>query len=219
MAALCEAARGYSVTRGPLDMALFRYEAALLAQALAEAPQPLILLSAEDLCGHMPGRKDVMGYGAAPALMAALADVLQEVLMPEEITIYLSTRAPEAWLDSTWGQNLRATRLVLDRSEYTARFAQAANLNGAVAEITAAVQPHAVHHARLEPDTDRPDLPLLDLARLPARALARIVPAARGNPAPPPEILDHLLALNRGDLEMPALKAAKRTLLAEAGFA
>lgn len=212
MVALCEAARAFSVARDPLEMALFRYELARLAEDWAPGdPRPLLLAS-EDLSGHMPGRRGLTGYDAAPLLMRALAETLAEAMPGARLQFFFSTRAAAPWLASCYRQTLRATRLTLGEAEYARRFRASAALDAAVDAVARAVAPLPVQRCALETSQDRPLgplAPLLDLLDLPDAVRAAIVLHPAANAALPQSVNDRLLALNRSDLDDNALRAAK----------
>lgn len=209
------AARAFSARRDPLELALLRYE---LAEALAGVdpadPRPLIL-SCEDLAGHMPGRDGVESYAAAPELMRALIDTLRALWPGVDPELFFSTRAPDSWLASLHVQALRASRMTLDAASFAARYRGAADLDVVVAEIAATLAPLPVHSARLEDSARRPLGPLaslLDLLPLPEEVRAALVPVPAANRAP--DCAARLLEINRGDLDDAAAHAAKQALLA-----
>lgn len=211
-------ARAFSASSDPLEMALFRYE---LAQAMegwdSGDPRPVVV-SQEDLCGHMPGRHGVDRYGAAVPLMRAVAETLADVHPGARPEFYFSTRAAEAWLASLYAQHLRATRMTLSAGEFADRYRPAADLAAVVDAAAAALAPLPVHRAALEATRDRPlgplD-PLLDLLDLPDGLRAGLAPQPPANTAPPPDCAAALLALNRSRMEDAAVHAAKQALLRE----
>ncbi|WP_299640240.1 hypothetical protein [uncultured Tateyamaria sp.] len=70
MLALCEAARKWSVKRSHVNLAYVRYEAAELLSSWRDDCS--MLISSEDLSGHMLGRRGLTTYDAAPVLAEAL---------------------------------------------------------------------------------------------------------------------------------------------------
>jgi len=218
MAASGRTARAWSVARDPLEMALFRFELAEALQGWDRADPRPVLVSAEDLCGNMPGRHGVTSYAAAVPLMRAVADTLAELYAAARPEFYFSTRSPDAWLASCHAQHLRATRMTMSAEEFAARHRPAAELDAVVDRIAAALAPLPVHRAALEQSRDRPlgplD-PLLDLLDLPGDLRAGLRPQPPVNAAPSPERSAELLRLNRSGLGEDALSAAKQTLLRE----
>ncbi len=215
MVAACEAARGYSASGDALDLALFQYEIAQLAEGWgATDPRPLLLAS-EDLAGHMPGRHGLRDYRAAPALMRGLAETIEAVLPGAEMVFYFSTRAAQPWLASCHAQHLAASRMTLDAGDYAARYGASADLDGVVDLISAAVAPWPVHRAALEASGDRalgPLDPLLDVVGLPEAVRRELRPQPPANTRPSADRLAALLEINRSELDDRSLAAAKRAL-------
>lgn len=218
MTALCEAARAWSVSRSQMDLGLLRFEAAALAEGWrAGDPRP-VLLSSEDLCGHMPGRRGLLTYDAAPQLLHGIAEAIATVHSDAEIGVFLTTRAPGPWLASCHAQHLRAMRMTLDADTYAQDYRASADLAGMAGKIAKAVDPHPVHSAALEDWADHPLgplAPLLNCAGLPATVRDALDPLPALNTAPDPTQKAQLLALNRSDLDDAALKAAKKALYRE----
>lgn len=215
MTALCEAARGYSERRDDLNLGLVKYEAALLAERLQRDPADTILISSEDLSGHMPGRRGLRDYSAAPKLMQALALAFDTALPEDELVFFFTTREAESWLRSCYTQHLKASRLPLDADDYMKRFAGSASLESIVAQVAKALPRHAVLQAALEDHKARPLGPaeaLLDVAGVPDARRGRLKYLPPANTAPPAEIQARLLELNRSALSQSALQEAKRAL-------
>ncbi|MGJ8545837.1 MAG: hypothetical protein ACSHWZ_10370 [Sulfitobacter sp.] len=214
--ALCEAARGWSASASELDLGLVAYEAALLGESLASETAEQVVISAEDLCGHMPGRRGVKSYSAAPRLMRTMADAIKAALPEVELAFLFTTRDAQSWLTSSYAQHLRASRMRLSFRDYHRMFSPAADLDSVVANIAAALPGCAVHSAPLAACAPRPLGPaeaLLDLLDLAAPRRAALVPHAIANAAPGLDLNAALLELNQSDLPDLALRAAKRTLL------
>lgn len=219
MAPAGQAARAWSAAGDPLDLALFRYELAQVMDTWDRTDPRPILVSSEDLCGHMPGRAGVTGYGAAVPLMQAVAETLAELQPGAEAVFFFSTRAPDPWLASCHVQHLRAARMTLSAGDFAARYRAAANLDAVVDEIAVALSPHPVHRAALEDSSARPLGPLdpvLDLLDLPGRLRAALAPEPPANTAPRAHVAE-LLRLNRSDLGDRDLHAAKQALLRQGG--
>ncbi len=216
MKALCEAARGYSRSREDVDLGLVKYEAALLGESLATEPAPTIILSSEDLSGYMPGRHGIRGYGAAPHLMRALAVSFKAALPQSELTFFFTTRTPDAWLRSCYGQHLHASRMVLAEYDYMRRFKASANLDAILDDIKREIAGHALVDTSLEEHADRPLGPaeaVLDLLDIDEDMRATYKAAPVDNAAPSAALKAELLALNRSDLDKSALREAKQALI------
>lgn len=205
------AARQYSAQPTQLHLSRFAFAVADFLDGRDRADDRPLLLSDEDFCGHLPGRKGLMDYGAAQALMAQMAEVIQAHFgAGTKLHLHFTTRAPEAWLRSLWWQNLKALRLTEDLVAYSARMRDAADLDWIVSSVRSAVQAE-VSAARLEQSKDDalgPLRHLLELAGVPGAVIAKVKPLPQKN-RQPEGAAAHLLALNRGEMDNAALKAAK----------
>lgn len=212
MLALCEAARAYSVSRSEWDIGLVKYEAAALLENMA--PGGTVLLSSEDLAGHMPGRRGLRRYDATPRLMAALRFAFQAAWPKAELSFAFTTRAPDPWLASCHVQHVRATRMVLSRKDYARKFRASADLGAILDEVADKCPETPLHRIALEdrPGPLGPTAPLLDLIGVPEVVQTGLKTISPANTAPPPEKLRRLLDLNRSDLTDADLKEAKRAL-------
>ena len=212
MVAVCESARAWSAGGDPLDAALFRHELARLAETWASDDSRPVLLASEDLCGHMPGRQGLDSYAAAQPLMQAAIATITAVHPGAAPVLYFSTRAAGPWLASCHAQHLTASRMVLTAREYGQRYRASADLDAVIDAIAAAL-PCPVRRAALEDSAARrlgPLEPLLDVIGLPDTVRAALAAQPRANTAPPPQVLDRLLELNRSDLDDAALRQAEQ---------
>jgi hypothetical protein len=214
MVALCEAARAYSVSRSQTDLALIRYEAAVLAEGWAARGKDIVI-SSEDLAGHMPGRRGLGAYDATPHIMKAMTAAFAAVAPDAGQLLYFTTRAADAWLRSCYVQHLRATRITLGAEDYARDMAASADLDGIVAQVAAAVPHIRVMAQPLEgcPTPLGPLAPLLDL--LGGIDAAALTPRAPDNTAPPQGKIDAMLAMNRSGLSDADWRVAKDTLKRE----
>lgn len=216
MTALCSSARGYSISREDYDLGLVKYEAALLMEALETETARTLILSSEDLSGHMPGRHGLHGYGAAPDLMRALSVAIKTADPDAQVTFFFTTRAADPWLRSCYAQHLRTARMIWDEADYLKRLKTSAALDQIIDQIRSEVSDREVVTAALEEHADRPlgvaDA-LLDYLEFTTHRRAKLVPSATHNAALSPEVCTRLLALNRSDLEPAALKKAKRAVI------
>lgn len=219
MTALCESARAFSRSRQDYDLGLVKYEAALLAEALRDETATTIILTSEDLSGHMPGRHGLHGYGAAPHLMRALSVAFKAASPDDALTFFFTTRAAEPWLRSCYAQHLRASRMVLDEADYLKRMKTSAEHDKIIELVQRETLEHAHFHAQLEEYADHrlgladALLDQLDFA-VDRRATLRAIDPE--NTALPADMLAGLLALNRSDLDAQDLRKAKRALIGEA---
>ncbi|MEM6373374.1 MAG: hypothetical protein AAF727_11425 [Pseudomonadota bacterium] len=204
---LCEAARTFSVSRSEFNLGLVAYEAARLAEAWT---QSTMILSSEDLSGHMPGRKGLTAYDATPALVARMNDTWRLACPHADVTWIYTTRAAAGWLRSCYAQHLRVMRMTLEAQEYEQRYAGSADLNG----IIALVRQRGADVLTLPLETHGADLtaPVLASAGVPPEVAARVHPVPPANTAPGADGLAALLALNRSGLSGGDLRAAKSAL-------
>ena len=213
---LLHAARGFSTWRDPFTLEKFATRLSAFLTQLDLPPTRKLVMSAEELAGHMPGRREVADYSAMPGLMVRAIEVF-EAQYPQgiDLTIALSTRAPDAWLDSAWAEHVKSSRMVLDLEAFRSRYASAGDLDAVVDTLRSAVD-HPVVNWRLE-DTRNlplgPAEPLIDLIDLPLERRAALQPAPEQNARWPREVLEEMLALNRSDLDPEALKAAKQAVV------
>ncbi len=175
-------------------------------------PRPLVI-SAEDLCGHMPGREGLTSYTAAPILMRALTMTTLETLGPEtDLTLMLSLRAPGSWLQSCYAQHLRVIRMTDSWEAYQQAYIESADLTTIADRIQAQIGDIPLIRASLEDSKDRPHgpmSPLLDALDLPPDVLSAIKPPSQANPKEPSELRELYLEANRSDLSNKKVRDAK----------
>jgi hypothetical protein len=218
MEGLCDAARAYSARPEPVELGLFEYEMALFCEALlaCNAP-PLILMSSEDLAGHVPGRHGLWGYEHAPKLMARMRAIALECLPHASVQFWFTTRDTLSWANSAYAQNVRATRFTMTRDAYAGRLADLGfDLRSEVARIAVAVAPAHVGQAGLDQIGNLPLGPagaFLAHAGLGPEVTDQMRIAQGRNPSLPGEIIDQMLALNCSDLDDDALRQAKKSLI------
>lgn len=207
----------HSGLRDPLSLSEYAYRFKEFLETLSLGAKRGLCISAEDLAGLIPGRNGHLGYDAAPALMATTARCLTEVLGDDiDLTFYFSTRAHEPWLRSTYWQNLRGSRLTDGFDAYAEMLAEDADLMATARAIAASVAPHPVITRPLE-ETRKlplgPGEPLLDLLHIAPAARAQIQPVKVYNAAPPPDLIEAILQLNRSGMNDNALAAKKAEVL------
>lgn len=219
MPGACAAARAYSVSRHPADLTEFAIEIAATLDKIDTAdPRPLIL-SSEDLSGHMPGRRGLTRYDAAPILMKAISETARTTMPePPELTFYFSTRSAEDWLRSCYAQHLRAIRMTLSLDQYCEQFAQSADLDVIVEDVRAQVGDAKVISAQLEEAGTRPIGPLaavMDALEMPGRTRRHLNKLPPANVSMPEELLAAMLEANRSDLsdaEVSKIKSEARRI-------
>lgn len=215
--AITETARGFSLAQNPAELGLFSYEIAEFCADLDQTDPRPIVISAEDLAGHMPGRHGILRYSATPLLMATFADIAAQALAQKpEISFLFTTRQPAPWVRSCYAQHVRATRMTDDQATYESHALPHADLAAIAQDIRAAVSPHPVKVAALEDSAQRPLGPvqaLLDIMQPSASLRAELRAHPAENTSLPFDIVQQLLTLNQSDLEEPALQNAKYALI------
>lgn len=214
MVALCEATRGYSQSKSALDLALVQYETAELLQRV-EGHSGVVLISSEDLAGHMPGRRGLKSYDATPKLMQAISVAATEVLPDTELSFIFTTRAPDPWLRSCYVQHLRATRIIQSFQAYARAYRMSAKLGEVIDKTDKIIPKHEVAQAPLEDFASSRLGPLdaiLDHAGISQAMRRMIISLPPANTSPPQGKLDKLLELNRSELSNEELRIAKKAL-------
>ena len=194
MISLCETARGYSISGSEFDLALVGYEAAYLAESWHT---DTIILSSEDLVGHMPGRHGLTEYSAAPSLAESMTQTWRDACPGIEITWIFTTRAADPWLASCHVQHLRAGKTTLTAAEYARVYRQSADLEQCVDLIRNAVAPADVEAMALETHQANLVEPLLSVAQVPLDVRARIKPRPTANTSPSTDEITAMLNRNR----------------------
>ncbi len=206
----------HSTLRDPLTLSEFGHRFGHFLGTLNLGARRGLVISAENLCGLIPGRNQVTGYDAAPALLGAVAQAIGSVWDDADLHMVLTLREAQGWLRSGYWQNLRSSRLTEEWEDYAARLAPAADLQGTVLAIRAAVPEASVHAVLIEGLRDAPlgpATPVIDAMGLPAVARAAIRLSAPRNAAPDAEVIAQVLSLNRGPLSDTGCRRAKADLL------
>ncbi|MEQ6249118.1 hypothetical protein ABMC89_09530 [Sulfitobacter sp. HNIBRBA3233] len=218
MTELMQATRGYStyLTEDALDKVSRRFDAML--DGLPGMPRRTLLISAEELSGHLPGRGLLATYSAAPVLMYLYWQRIRARFTETPVHFCFTTRDPDTWHRSAWAEHVTSSSLTLSFEEFCASYPDAPDLRGIVSQVTARV-PAPVHAIALEDCADRrlgPADAVLDLCDIPDDLRAAI-------PAQPPQnrraddaTLAALLAANRTHEDPDTRRAAKRAILAAA---
>ncbi|MFP7569793.1 hypothetical protein [Marivita sp. S2033] len=213
---LTSKARSFSIAPNEKTLAHVAKASTAFFADLDPTDQRPVLMSSEDLSGHMPGRHGLECYDSAGLVMKSIADAAFARFGDGlDLTFYFSTRNRDAWLRSTWWQNLRSTRLDRDFASYTAQFADARSLAEILIEIEQDVAPAKVVSHALEASKTLPLgplTPLLDLLTLPRldRSLLTVLPPE--NVQPDIGIDQVFLALNRSCLPDKDVQSAKRSI-------
>ncbi|UWR22855.1 hypothetical protein [Sulfitobacter sp. S190] len=215
MTDLMHATRGYSTYGTPdaLDKVQRRFDA--LLAGLPGMPRRTLLLSAEELSGHLPGRGPLADYSAAPVLMYLYWDRARAAFPQAEIVFCFGTRQPDHWIRSAWAEHVTASSLTLDFAAFAAQYPGASDLDGVIDDIAARV-PARVERFALEDHADGPlgpADPVLDLCDMPTDLRARMEPQPPQNRRADDATLAALLQANRTHTDKAARKAAKHAIL------
>lgn len=215
MQELMHATRGYSTygTTDALDKVSRRFDA-LLAD-LPGMPRRTLLISAEELSGHMPGRGTLADYSAAPVLMYLYWERAKAAYPKTPVHFIFATRNPETWNRSAWAEHVKSSGMTLDYEVFLQRYSGASDLGTIVQDITRRV-PAPVHSYALEDCVSLPmgpADPVLDLCDIAADIRASLVPQSPKNTRLSEDTLAALLEINRTHTDTEARNNAKDALL------
>ncbi len=215
MQELMHATRGYSThgTADALDKVSRRFDG-LLAD-LPGMPRRTLLMSAEELSGHMPGRGALANYDATPVLMYLFWERAKVAFPKTPAHFVFATRSADGWHRSAWAEHVKSSGMTLDYENYVQRYAGASNLAQIVQDVTRRV-PAPVHSYALEDCANLPlgpADPVLDLCEVPADIRATLVPQPPQNTRLSEDTLAALLEINRTHTDTKARNAAKDALL------
>ncbi|MCX7558606.1 hypothetical protein OS190_03445 [Sulfitobacter sp. F26204] len=214
------AARGYSTDLDPLTLIKVQLRFGEMVNAIPGMPRRTLIISAEELSGHLPGRGSLADYSASPVLLYTYWEILRAAYPEAEIIIYLTTRAPEPWLASAYWEHVKSSSMTLDFDTFRDTYAKAADLDFMVSEVASRV-PTPVFSKSLESCRDLPLGPLdpmLDLCEVPLSVRAALTALPPANRRHRPEILAAMLEANRTFSDPDARQSAKQAILTEAGL-
>ena len=206
----------HSVMQGPMTLSEFKSRLSGFLSGLQVGQKRGLILSAENLAGLIPGRRDHRGYETCPALMAATQECLHEVWGDDlELTFVFGLRARDDWLRSAYWQNLRSSRLTQAFDDFCASL-DGLGLGDVVAGVRAAVPGANVRTMRLEETRELPlgpATPILEMARLRPDLREGLVAKPAANLSPSAEVIAACLALNRAPGSDSAIAERKEALL------
>lgn len=212
------ASRGYSTDQDPLTLMKVQSRFGAMMNALPGMPRRTLIISAEELSGHLPGRGELMDYSAAPVLLYAYWEIAKARYPEADVLIYLSTRSPTAWLRSAHWEHVKSSNMTMDFDTFSTRYIKAAALDQMAAEIASRVPAPVYTHA-LEDCRDfplGPADPLLDLCDLPPELRSELVAVPPANERLGDDVLQAMLDANRLHKTPAARNAAKAHILAKA---
>jgi hypothetical protein len=220
MRELISATRGYSTWRDPLTLMKAENRFHNLLDALPSMPRRTLIITSEELGGHLPGRGDLMDYSAMPVILYSFWTIAREKFPQAGIEIYLSTRNQADWLVSAYWQHVKSSSMTLDLQAFLEKFHGAGDLTYMVNEIASRV-PCPVHHCALEDSKHRllgPVEPLLDLCEISQTVRDTLQAAPAENIRPDMATLLDLLDVNRTVKDPEKRIATKKAILAKANI-
>ncbi len=210
MQPLMQAARSYSSLKDLHGLALIAREFRAVLEGVRAAQ--CLVIAAEELSGHMPGRPQVADYSAAPVLAELYSTTIRARWPDAKIIMHYGTRAPADWLRSAYWEHVKSSSMTMEIEDFVTRYQQAADLDAVAAQV--AELGLTVHTTPLENATGRfgPAEPVLSLCNLPDHL--ELTPQPPHNERLPDAVLLDLLAANRAYPERAARKAAKAAICA-----
>lgn len=217
MRAVTEAARAFSVSGSGEDLALLRAGAVIWLAELDLRPGEGVMISSEDLSGHMPGMHGLSAYRAPGPVLAALVATAREVMGEVDCAVLFTTRAPDSWMRSLYWQQAKHPHLTDDFAAFAARLPRAADLSAPIRRARRHLGPEVpVHEVALEKIAVRPLGPveaLFDLAGIGQDDRSLFAEVGQRNSAPAPDLAEAFVALNRLGLPPAELRNRKEALL------
>ena len=187
----------------PLDLIDFVPE---MDKSFASAdlrPGQNIVISCEGLMGHLPGWPGVDSYSAAPTLASCALGYLYDRYPRARVRLLYTTRDATSWLFSAYRHHLRGQRLRLSFDAFAERYAAAADLDAAIANLKEALTPMPIETLSLSHAKTHPMGPggaLCELLDLPDSIWLALKPVGAGNTGPEESMWQQFLELNRSDL-------------------
>lgn len=212
---LGRACHRYAQSQNPLDLTDLL---GALDQGFAENPVPVdkdLIISSEHFSGDIPGHAGIKDYSAAPYLITYITAYLQERFPDASVRVLMTTRAPEAWLQSAYRHVLRRTRITQTEEAFAEDYAAAADLNRVVTEVAEAIAPVEVLYLPLEIAQTAhlgPGGALVDQLGVPEALWTDLKPVGIGAPGAAPHIWGQFLAMNRSDRPDAEITRAKEQM-------
>lgn len=213
MKELLHAARGFSTWRDPISLAKAEMRFGALLDDLPRMPRRTLCLSAEELCGHMPGRGALRDYSAAPLLLSRFCETARARFPNADLSIALTVRTQQDWLRSAWAEHVKSSSMVLDFDAYVENYAESADLPGMAEQIADATGVR-VNVIAMEDHARNLVAPLLRHCGVPSDVLEQVQPVRAANTRLPEAVLLELLQANRAHADKANRTKAKRAILA-----
>ncbi len=220
MRELISATRGYSTWRDPLTLIKAETRFHALLDDLPPMPRRTLIITSEELGGHLPGRGDLMDYSAMPIILYSFWSIAHAKFPQADIQIYLSTRNQADWLVSAYWQHVKSSSMTLDLDGFLERFHTAGDLTAMANEIASRV-PCPTHHTALEDSKHLPlgpADPILDFCDIPQDVRTALVAAPLENIRPDMDTLLALLDVNRTVKDPEKRVATKKAIMAKANI-
>jgi len=215
-------ATSYSGGTGQLFLDEFYHRFCDFLGSLELGTKRHLCISAENLCGFIPGKNDqILNYKYSPQLLKTAVECIKDVIDPDpQLTLYFSTRDKGDWLRSLWSHNVRKNRLTEGLNEFSNRIGAVCDLENTIAEINAMLPGYPVITSSLEKTTTEefgPATPIINLLDLPEDTKSRLRTIAPENVSSPIHLAEKMLVLNRSAISNSALKERKAALFNQAG--
>jgi hypothetical protein len=220
LAVAADAARDFSERQGPVRREALLTRLFTWAGGLQPEPGQGLLISAEDLSGHMPGHKGVATYAAAPAILRLTIDALTARFgAGVDIRLLFTTRGTEDWLRSIHWQLARHPTIEIFADHFARTHAAAADFEAVIQAVRAELPGVRIETAALEVQMHRrlgPVEALYDLAAIEDSFRATLRKVGIENQSPPYDLSGAFVALNRANIPRDSLRRLKLALLASA---
>lgn len=208
-----DAARGFCLNADPA--ALQAGMAAWVARLPALEGRHLVV-SSEDMVGHIPGRFGVRDYRAAVTTVPAAVAALKARFPEADLRVVLTTRAALPWLKSLHWQVALHPELTLKQRRFCKDYAGAADFDAVLAPLARALDGRAaLSHASLESLSGRRlgfVEAVYDLVGLPDAVRASLPATNAHNRRSVEGLADQFVMLNRAKLPPDELGRAKMAM-------
>lgn len=197
---LRRSAMRFSSTRDPRHLKQFARNTKAYLGELREKRADVILFSAEELCGHMPGWHNVSDYSAAPLLMEQFAQQITDIFPDTDCHFIFSTRDPQKWLSSAYWQIVINQPMTDTLESFLDRYQSAPNWEDLLSQIKRAVAPFPVTSYRMEDVVEQrlsTAQPLMNLIGMPTSEQAQITVPTHARQRPSDETLERVMLINK----------------------